>query len=168
VKVLLKIAGSIVVLLLVALVILRITGLNPVDKQPGRPGLWLSGHLVTTPVADWSFTDKDFTVHIQTHTAYLLPHSIPAYCSTLNGHLYVGSSQPPVRRWDTEVAADPRVRLGIEDQLYDVTLVPVTGAEYDAALAARLKKYPKYKMRPGTKFVLFRAEQNITTSSTTN
>jgi hypothetical protein len=37
------------------LVVERITGFEPNTR---RPGLWLKGELVTTPVADWSFTDK--------------------------------------------------------------------------------------------------------------
>jgi len=158
-----KIVGAILVCLALALVVLRITGLNPIGSTAGPGsylGLWLRGKVVATPVTDWSFTDRDFTLRIQTHTAYLLPHSVNAYCSTLHGHLYVGSSNPPVRSWNTQVLADPQVRLGIENQLYDVRLVPVTDpAEYDAALAARMKKYPQYKMRPGTKFILFRADQ---------
>ena len=157
-KALLKIVGSIVILLLVVLGILRITGLNPHERIPG---LWLTGNLVTTPVTDWSFTDQDFTLHIQTHTAYLLPHSVTTYCATLNGHLYVGSSNPPVRHWNKEALADPHARLGIGDQLYDVTLVPVTDpAELEALLVNRRKKYPKYQQPAGTKFILFRVEQS--------
>jgi hypothetical protein len=156
-KTLLKIVGSIVIVLLAVLGILRITGLNPHERIPG---LWLTGHLVTTPVTDWSFTDKFFTLHIQTQTAYLLPHSVTTYCGTLNGHLYVGSSNPPVRHWNREALAHPQARLGIGDQLYDVTLVRVTDpAEAEAALANRQKKYPKYRQPPGTKFILFRVEQ---------
>jgi hypothetical protein len=157
-KALLKIVGSIVILLLVVLGILRITGLNPHERIPG---LWLTGNLVTTPVTDWSFTDQAFTLHIQTHTAYLLPHSVTTYCATLNGHLYVGSSNPPVRHWNKEALADPHARLGIGDQMYDVTLVPVTDpAELEALLVNRRKKYPKYKQPAGTTFILFRVEQS--------
>jgi hypothetical protein len=157
-KTLLKIVGSIVILLVVVLGILRITGLNPNER---RPGLWLTGTLVTTPVADWSFTDQYFTLHVQTQTDYLLPHSVTTYCATLNGHLYVGSSNPPVRHWDTQAREHPQARLGIGNQLYDVTLVPVTDpAEWAAAMANRQKKYPQYKQPKGTKFILFRIEQS--------
>ena len=104
--------------------------------------------------------DQNFTLHIQTQTAYLLPHSVTTYCATLNGHLYVGSSNPPVRHWNKEALADPHARLGIGDQLYDVTLVHVTDpAESEALLVNRRKKYPKYKQPAGTKFILFRVEQ---------
>ena len=68
-KMLLKIAGGIIVCLALLLVVLRITGLNPHDRIPG---LWLTGNLVTTPVTDWSFTDK-----VPTHQA-ADPESISA------------------------------------------------------------------------------------------
>jgi hypothetical protein len=156
-KTLLKTVVSIVIVLLVVLGILRITGLNPHERIPG---LWLSGNLVTTPVTDWSFTDQVFTLHIQTNTEYLLPHSVTTYCATLNGHLYVGSSNPPVRQWNKEAFADPNARLGIGDKTYDVKLVPVTDpAESEALMANRTKKYPNYKQPVGTKFILFRVEQ---------
>ena len=56
-----KIVGAIVVCLVLALVVLRITGFNPIGDTPGRgnyPGLWLSGTVVTTPVTDWSFVSQ--------------------------------------------------------------------------------------------------------------
>jgi hypothetical protein len=72
-KMLLKIVGGILVCLALVLVVLRITGLNPHD---GIPGLWLTGDLVTTPVTDWSSTDKVSTIKLQTQGRLLLPHSV--------------------------------------------------------------------------------------------
>ena len=60
-KTLSNILGAIVICMVLLLVTLRFTGLNPHGDTPGPgsyPGLWLSGNLVTTPVADWSFTDN--------------------------------------------------------------------------------------------------------------
>ena len=48
---LLKIAAGILACIVVALVILRIVGLDP---QTRWPGLWLTGEVVTTPVTDWA------------------------------------------------------------------------------------------------------------------
>jgi len=54
------VGGSIVaVCLLVALLALRIVGLDPRER---RPGLWLTGEVVTAPVTDWSFTDRYPTI----------------------------------------------------------------------------------------------------------
>ncbi len=49
------VVGVVIACLVIALVTLRIVGLDPKDR---RPGLWLTGELVTQPVTDWSFTDK--------------------------------------------------------------------------------------------------------------
>jgi hypothetical protein len=57
----------IVVVLAVTLLTLRVTGLEPeyldldqlrAHHMIARPGLWLKGEVVTTPVTDWSFVDQ--------------------------------------------------------------------------------------------------------------
>ncbi|MGH9679925.1 MAG: hypothetical protein ACRD4Y_08230 [Candidatus Acidiferrales bacterium] len=80
-KIVWKIVGGIVALLILALLVFRITGLEPHGLVPG---LWLKGNLVTTPVADWSFTDKIKTDMVQTSTWYLLPHSVNTWCIAYN------------------------------------------------------------------------------------
>ena len=90
-KMLLKIVGGILVCLALVLVVLRITGLNPHDRIPG---LWLTGDLVTTPVTDWSFTDKVPNIKLQTQSRFLLPHSVTINCLAYNGQLYVSSTYP--------------------------------------------------------------------------
>jgi hypothetical protein len=72
-KTLWKIVGGILVCLLLVLLVLRVTGLEPRDR---KPGLRLRGDLDTTPVADWSYTNKYQTIAVQTQTWYLLPHSV--------------------------------------------------------------------------------------------
>ncbi len=68
--------GAIVAGLLVALIVLRVVGLDPKDR---RAGLWLTGEVVTTPVTDWSFTDKYRNIYVQTKTWYTaLASSSPA------------------------------------------------------------------------------------------
>ncbi len=99
-KTLLNILGAIVICMVLLLVTLRFTGLNPHGDTPGPgsyPGLWLSGNLVTTPVADWSFTDNIQTVKLQTNTWYLIPHSVTIWCIAYNGQLYVATSGAAVR-----------------------------------------------------------------------
>src|SRR5437899_12152285 len=55
-----------VAVVIVAFLTLRITGLEPAEVDPDvvlghglhyfvRPGLWLRGEVVTTPVTDWAF-----------------------------------------------------------------------------------------------------------------
>ena len=163
-KTLLKVVGVILVCLFLLLVVTRITGLEPTTR---RPGLWLKGAPVTTPVADWSFTDKIQNVEIQTYSQYLLPHSVTIDCVSNKGQLYLfsfyaaGLTYPHGRRWNENVARDPHVRIKIGDKLYDRTLVLVTDpAEQEAVHEATFKKYPDLKVPPGGMIVLFHVLDN--------
>lgn len=151
-----KIVLGILICVAVLLVIFRFTGLEPHNRIPG---LWLKGNVVTTPVSDWSFTDKIPQIHIQTNTWYLLPHSVTINCIAYNGQLYVASVYPsitPRHHWNDDVMRDPHVRLQIGDQIYDRTLTPVTDpAERQAVLNARAKKYPLLKIPPGAVIHIF-------------
>jgi hypothetical protein len=149
-KTLLKVLGLIVVCLALLLIAARITGFGPNER---RPGLWLKGDLVTTPVTDWSFTDDVETVNVQTNTWYLLPHSVTTYCVSYRGQLYLtsvyrkGLEYPHGRSWNADVARDPHVRIKIGNQLYDRTLSYVSDpAEREPVIAAKRKKYPQQKI----------------------
>ena len=140
-KVLLKIAGGILLGLALLLVVLRITGLSPHDRIPG---LWLRGDLVTAPVADWSFLDKVSTIKLQTQSRFLLPHSVTINCLAYQGQFYVSSTRPAgaARSWDANVRRNPHVRIKIGDKLYDRRLVLVTDpTEKNALIQVREKKY---------------------------
>jgi hypothetical protein len=108
------------------------------------PGLWLKGATVTTPVTDWSFTDKIQQIKIQTQTPVLIPHSVTIWCAVYNGNLYVSSYRG--RLWVEDSIRHPQVRLKIADQLYDRDLSVVTDpAEKAAVLQTKQKKYPQWK-----------------------
>jgi hypothetical protein len=162
-KTLLKALGVIVVCLLALLLVLRITGFGPHARIPG---LWLKGDLVTTPVTDWSFTDRYQNVEVQTNTWYLLPHSVTVTCTAYNGQLYLTSTYPPGvvyphgRSWNADVARDPHVRIKVGNQLYDRSLSVVTDpVEKAAVLAAKWKKYPQLKA-PDSRVILFHVLDN--------
>lgn len=163
-KTLLKIAGIILACLVLLLVVLSITGFEPRDRTPG---LWLKGDLVTAPVSDWAFTDSHPTIKVQTHTWYLLPHSVTTYCVALGNQLYLtsvyeaGQEYPHGRSWNTDVARDPRVRLKIGDQLYDRMLSHVTDPKEIAnVLEAKRKKYPQQKIPASSTVVVFHVLDN--------
>ncbi len=148
-KTLSKVAGSILICLILLLLTLRVVGFEPRDR---RPGLWLKGELVTTPVTDWSFTDKYANILVETRSWYGLPHSVTTNCISHNGQLYLTSTYSPGmqfprdRAWNRYVMRDPHVRLKIGGQLYDRTLSFVTDpAEKDAVLQSKAKKYPDLK-----------------------
>jgi hypothetical protein len=147
-----KIAGAILVCLALVLVVLRITGFNPIGDTPGPgnyPGLWLSGNVVTAPVTDWSFVTQYRTDKVQTRTWYMIPHSVTTGFIVYNGQLYLTSNFaagvpfPQGKSWVTNVMRDPHVRLKFGNNLYDCVLSPVTDPDERAAvLAERARRNP--------------------------
>jgi hypothetical protein len=147
-----KIAAAILVCLALVLVVLRITGLNPIGNTPGPgnyPGLWLTGQVVTAPVTDWSFATKYRTDKVQTRTWFLLPHSVTTGFIVHNGQLYLtsmfraGMPYPQGKMWVSDVMRDPRVRVKFGDKLYDCILSPVTDPDEKAAvLGSRAEQNP--------------------------
>src|SRR5579872_3101065 len=151
-KKLVKIVGSTIIGLFAVLLLMSFTGFEPKDCAPADksvsckvPGLWIKGDAVTTPVTDWSFTDKIPQVKIQTETPFLLPHSVVIWCAEYNGNLYVTSYRG--RMWVEDIIREPKVRLKIGDQVYDRTLTVVEDpVEKAAVLQAKGKKYPQWKV----------------------
>jgi hypothetical protein len=150
----------IVVVVALTLVTLRETGLEPqyldlnqlrAHHMIARPGLWLKGEVVTTPVTDWSFIDKVEhpgqslnTVLVETRTPYFLPHSVRTMPTVRDGRFYLRSHQdrmdvpfPHDKSWTSNVARDPRVRIKIGDKLYEATLILVADRAQAIAILGR-------------------------------
>ena len=152
-KTLAKVVGAIVVCLVLTLVVLRATGFGPIGNTPGPgnyPGLWLSGNVVTTPVADWSFVSQYKTDKLETRTWYMIPHSVTTGYILHNGQLYItsmfaaGVPFPEGKSWVKNVMRDPHVRLKLGDNLYDCVLSHVTDPDERAAvLGPRAKQSPQ-------------------------
>jgi hypothetical protein len=160
-KTTLKVVGAIFVCMILALATLRATGFEPRDCANASswscraPGLWLKGEIVTTPVNDWSFTDKVQTIKIETETPFLLPHSVAIWCAVYNNNLYVTSYRG--RLWVEDAIRDPHVRLKIRGQIYERTLSLVSDpAEKAAVLKAKWQKYPQWKMPAVSTATVFR------------
>ena len=148
-----QIIGAIVVCLVLVLVVLRITGFNPIGNTPGPgnyPGLWVSGTVVKTPVTDWSFASQYKTDKVQTRTWYGIPHSVTTGFIVFERQLYLtsmfakGVPFPEGKFWVKNVMRDPHVRLRFGDSLYDCTLSHVTDPDERAAvLGLRAKQNPQ-------------------------
>jgi F420H(2)-dependent quinone reductase len=145
-KILLKVVGVIVACVILALVILSITGLDPNQR---RAGLWLKGDVTSFP-ADWTFADKHPTLLVETHPWYLIPHSVTIFFVTDNGHLYLhadypaGQTFPSGKSWTASIARNPKVRVKIGKQVFDGKAALVTDpAEFNALFEAFRKKYPR-------------------------
>src|SRR5580704_17038681 len=148
-----KIGVGILVCLVLALVVVRISGFNPIGDIPGPgnyPGLWLSGKVVTTPVTDWSFVSQYQTDKLQTRTRYMVPHSVTTSFIVHDGQLYLtsmfaaGVPFPQGKSWVRNVMRDPHVRLKFGNNLYDCTLSHVTDPDERAVvLGPRAKQNPQ-------------------------
>jgi hypothetical protein len=119
-----------------------------IDPEDQRPGLYLTGEVVETPVDDWSFSDSDPEIYLETRAWYLLPHSVAVNCAAVNGKLYIGSiyrsgeTFPEGRAWNRNVLRNSHVRMKIGDKLYRGNAVHVTDpAEAQAALEAMGRKH---------------------------
>jgi F420H(2)-dependent quinone reductase len=161
-KKLLIAAGTVVVGVLLALVALRVVGLDPHER---RPGLWLTGQSITTPVTDWSFSDQFQTIYVQTRAWYGLAHSVTTTVTAYNGRLYLtsvyrpGMRFPDDRLWNKNILRDPHVRLKVGDRVFDGTAALVTDpAEKDAVLDAKAKKYPRQRATDKSLVHVFRVQ----------
>jgi hypothetical protein len=154
--------GVVLIVLIVAgaLLTFRVTGLEPeyldldqlrAHHMIARPGLWLKGEVVSTPVTDWSFVNdvphpgrSINTVLVETRTPYFIPHSVRTMPFVRNGVLYIRSHQdrmdlqfPHDKSWTSNVARDPRVRIKIGNKLYEATMVLVADRAQAIALLGR-------------------------------
>jgi hypothetical protein len=140
-----KVVGIILACLILLLIVLRITGLDPKER---RPGLWLSGEVATTP-PDWSAIAAYPTDKVQTRSWYLLPHSVTTNFIVYNNQLYLTSlfrpgDFPQTKSWTTNIVRDPRVRVKLGNQLFDCKLSVVTDPVEKAPLSETYaKKYPE-------------------------
>lgn len=131
---------------LVALLVVFASGC--VDPKDRRPGLRLSGEVVTEPIHDWSFADEFQEIYLETRTWYWIPHSVTTVCAGIGEKLYVPSiyyegGEWPNKYWNSNVSADPHVRLEMGDKIYEREAVVVEdSAEFQAALQALAAKYP--------------------------
>ncbi len=134
-------------LLLVSMILLA-----SCEPQDRRPGLWLSGELVDTPVTDWSFTDATMEIFVETRTWWGIPHSVTTVCVAHNGTLYVpsvyfeGGEFPDARLWNRNVVRDSRVRLKIGKRVFEREAVLVEDpGEWNEVLAALGRKSSFWK-----------------------
>ena len=89
------------------------------------PGGKLSG-AVAPPPSEWSMVQEVDTIQVETRPEK--PYSINIWGAGIGTNLYIATS-PEGTSWTAFIAADPRVRVRIRDQLFELTAVQVTDAE---------------------------------------
>ena len=160
----LKIGGSLVVgVIVLALLTLRLVGFEPQYLDPrseeferanriARPGLWLTGEVVREVVTDWDFVnhlddpERRDTVMLETRTWYGIPHSVTIGIVGRGDKLYIHANSsgwrmqrpfPHDKYWTQNVSRDPRVRLKIEDKIYEATVALMTDRDEVAGVMGR-------------------------------
>ena len=140
---------TVAALLVVSVLTLRVTGLEPRYIDPasaafaeaGRtawPGLWLKGEVVREPVTEWDWTSqvndpiRGNSIMLETRTWYGIPHSVTINLVPLGDTLYISGSQqdsrlmqtfPDAKSWWANIERDPRIRMKIDGKLYEMTAV---------------------------------------------
>ena len=144
-KVSLIVVGTLVV---VSLLTLRVTGLEPRYIDPsspafvesGRtawPGLWLKGEVVREAVTNWDWANdvsdpiRKNSIMLETRTWYGIPHSVTISPTARGDKLYIGGSEqdfrlqkefPDSKAWWANIVRDPRVRMKIDGKIYEMTV----------------------------------------------
>ena len=159
-KIGLLVVGGLVV---VSLLTLRMTGLNPQYLDPSseafvesgrtaRPGLWLAGEVVREPVTNWDWVYevndpiRKNSIMLETRTWYGIPHSVTINPTARGDKLYIGGSEqdfrlekefPDSKRWWANIERDPRVRMKIDGKIYEMTVALVADRAEVAQLIGR-------------------------------
>jgi hypothetical protein len=102
------------------------------------PGGALEGAPAPAP-ADWAFTDAVSTVQLETSPAE--PYSVNIWATAIGPAIYMhaGANRST---WVENMEADPRVRLRVNESIYELFAVRVVDqAEFDRFSDAYEKKY---------------------------
>ena len=128
-----------------------------IDLYRGNAGFWVTGDPATAPVTDWSFTDADQTVLVETRTPYLVPHVVRTSIARSGAQLFLFSEYfapppgqpdlrdhfPEARFWNRMVVRDPRIRVKIGNQVFKMRAYPIIDENGEAtAQQAFFNKYP--------------------------
>ena len=162
-KPILKIGLIIVTLAAIALIALRVAGLEPQYVDPASPefaasnrtawpGLWLAGEVVDRPVTDWDFINqvdhpiRGNSIMLETRTWYGIPHSVTVNARPRGDKLYLSGSEqgarldkefPYSKAWWANIERDPRIRMKIDGKIYEATVALVQDRDEVARLLGR-------------------------------
>jgi hypothetical protein len=100
-----------------------------IDPADRRPGLRLGGEVVEEGGGDWSFTNAQREISVETRSPWLLPHSVTIFCAAKDGRFFLGARNPDGKRWVANVDRHPDVRLAIGGRVYEQRLVALADEE---------------------------------------
>ncbi len=143
-----SVVGALIAILVAAYAYLAFVGVEPADR---RPGTLLAGTEQPLPM-DLSFLDAAMEVELETRPWFGIPFSVTVVVARDENAIYVPSLYdaaqpfPGTKYWNHVVAANPNVRLRVEETLYPLSITPVMDqTEFRAAFAALGRKYPFWR-----------------------
>ncbi|MCZ6854964.1 MAG: hypothetical protein O7G86_13705 [Gammaproteobacteria bacterium] len=101
----------------------------PFEPDERRPGTRLGGDLAHVQDTDWSFLQGRNQIFVETRTWYLIPHSVTTTSWVADGAFYVPCGSCDSKRWPKNVERDPRVRLKINESIYERKAIRITDPE---------------------------------------
>ncbi len=114
---------------------LLLAGCGPIVMIPGGA---LRG-AVQSPPADWSFTDAEDTVTLETRPDD--PYSVNVWGVAAGDRFFIAAGDA-TSTWARNIEANPLVRLKIADAIYELRATATTDpADLEAFLVAVRKKY---------------------------
>ena len=127
------------VLVLIYLVLLVV----PIDPVERRPGTRLSGQTAPDQEPPWTDYGRK-QIAVQTRTWYLVPHAVTTTSWVdAAGDLYVPCNRCDGKRWPKNVARDNRVRLKIDDLVYDRRAVRIAEPSERARILGAVGREPR-------------------------
>jgi hypothetical protein len=139
---------------MLGLALAGLLGCGPLSWIPG-------GAIGGTPKPgppDWSFSDAVETVQLETRPGD--PYSVNVWGVGLGSRFYVAASSRE-SAWARNIVADPRVRLRVGEDLFELRAIPTDDPAEIAAFAAGLERKYDYEIGPELKSgdaMLFRLE----------
>ena len=101
----------------------------PFEPDERRPGTRLGGDLAHVQDTDWSCLQGRTQIFVETRTWYLIPHSVTTTSWVADGAFYVPCGSCDSKRWPKNVERDPRVRLKINESIYERKAIRITDPE---------------------------------------
>ncbi|MFT4730526.1 MAG: hypothetical protein ACI9UN_005053 [Granulosicoccus sp.] len=137
--------------IIAVLSVLVLSACEPADRTPG---MWLSGDLVTMDIRDWTFSNEQMEVSLETHPWYGIPFSVTVVTATTatGDKLFVPSiySEPAEfpggKYWNGIIDKNPEVLIKIGNKLYPRSAHLIEDeAEFEEAFQALADKYDYWR-----------------------
>ena len=170
---------SVGALIVISLLTLRVTGLEPRYIDPrseafvesGRtagPGFLLTGEVVREAMTNWDWVNdvndpvRGNSIMLETRTWYGIPHSVTVNLVPRGDKLYLSGSEqgsrlqeefPNSKAWWANIERDPRIRMKVDGKIYEMTV---------SLVADRAEVFQILGRDPVTKVIDASGEEQIT------